>query len=601
MQEFKIISQLNPLLKANRSMLMTVVGAGMVGILFESVSIGLLIPFIYSLESEAFAFESDVWLVNAFNDWLQIIPAENRITTLLIAIFALIILKSFVDFAYEYVYSKGFASLAYKLRQQVFHRLMSVEMRFIDRFPSGKLVNTLNDQTWSTADTLFSVAGIYVNIFSICLLTLLLFLVSWQLTLFVFVIGGLISLVTRQVTKQITKLSAEGVRAEEKLTSQILRSIQGIRTVRMFNQQENEGAAFNDLSKEIKQVFFKSDILSSLIQPISEILAMGFVAAAFLWLARYPDQLPLVITLVIVLYRLHPQIVMLDETRTDLLASSASINAVLTVLNAKNDEPKIGKEVAQLNQSVEFSNVSFAYAENGENVLDQISLSFKKGETTAIVGPSGSGKSTLINLLLGFYPPSTGEILIDNQPIGSLNIASWRKHIAVVSQDIQLFDLSILDNISYGSPDVTYEQVVDAAKLADAHEFICDFENGYDTVVGDNGAKLSGGQKQRIALARAILFDSEILILDEATNALDSLSEHEVFKTINHLAIGRTIILISHNLANIANADRIYVIDSGNVAEAGTMEELILNDGLFAELYSLQQAKLQQFSGNGVF
>ncbi|MFK7803265.1 MAG: ABC transporter ATP-binding protein [Anaerolineae bacterium] len=606
MQDFNTIYRLKPLLKEYLWTFASVIGSGLLGSLFESVGIALFIPFLYSLEAGAFELESETWLVDVLNGWTETIPTENRVAIIVSAIFALIILKSGVTFLHEYLSSKGYAEIACRLRQLTFDKVMRIRMSVVDQRGSGKLVNTLNNQTWATADAIFSFAGLLFHGFSIIILTGLLFLISWQLTLFVILVAAIISMMTRLITNQIAGLSQQGVLLEDALTGRILRGVQGLRIVRMFNQQKYEQTEFESTSEGIKKVYFKVDILGSLIQPMSEILAMVFVAAALIWLLRDPSQLPLVITLIVVIYRLHPQVIAWDQARTEILAASGAINAVMDLIDEDEvyDLSAGTSTYTSIKHAIEFSNLSFQYeSSEGETatVLDNVSLKIAKNKTTAIVGPSGSGKTTLINLLLRFYDPTQGAILVDGQPLNTLSLTAWRKNMAVVSQDVQLFNISIADNIMYGKFEATKEQIVAAAKQADAHEFIIDLPNGYDTIVGDRGARLSGGQKQRISFARAILRDPQILILDEATNALDSISESQIYKFIAALGRERTVVIISHNLSTIENADQIYVLDSGEIVESGSKSDLILNQGLFSQLYKLQNGQPNEFHGMGRF
>jgi subfamily B ATP-binding cassette protein MsbA len=241
-----------------------------------------------------------------------------------------------------------------------------------------------------------------------------------------------------------------------------------------------------------------------------------------------------------------------------------------------------------LKRSLTFQSVGFRYNSTDKPALQENSFSIIKGKTTAIVGPSGAGKSTLIGLICRFYDVTEGEIYVDEHPLRELDLVSFRSHIAIVSQDIYIFNTTVRDNIAYGRLDATEAEIINAAKQANAHEFITKFPEGYDTILGDRGVRLSGGQRQRIALARAIIRDPQIFILDEATNALDSVSENIIQEAINTFGQNRTVIIIAHRLSTIEQADKILVLQEGRVVEQGNFQQLLKLNGLFTRLYHLQ-------------
>jgi len=241
-----------------------------------------------------------------------------------------------------------------------------------------------------------------------------------------------------------------------------------------------------------------------------------------------------------------------------------------------------------LKDRIRFDRVTFYYDDPDRPALRDVSLSIPVGKTTALVGPSGAGKSTLIHLVFRFYDPTGGEVLLDDEPLRSVRLEAWWSRIALVSQDVHMFNASVRENIAYGRLDATDEDIVAAAKLADAHGFIRELPQGYDTCVGDRGVRLSGGQKQRIALARAVVRNAQILILDEATNALDAISDNLIQEALDTLSDGRTVVVIAHRLSTVERADHIIVLEEGRVAEEGDLDDLLAKNGLFARLYKLQ-------------
>ena len=295
-------------------------------------------------------------------------------------------------------------------------------------------------------------------------------------------------------------------------------------------------------------------------------------------------------TFLVLLYRLQPRVKQFDADRVTLDGLSASVEEVRNLLD-ESDKPYLrsGSRVpASIEKGITFENVFFQYDSRKSAALSQVNCSINIGETTALVGPSGAGKSSMISLICRFYDPSSGRLLIDGVPLPELNLAWWRSQIAVVSQQVYLFNASVAENIAYGKLDATREEIVEAARKAHAVEFIEKLPNGFETILGDQGIRLSGGQRQRLALARAFIRDPEILILDEATNSLDLISEGVVQDALAQFGRNRTVLIVAHRISTIEHADKIVVLDSGRVIESGTVPQLLAAGGLFSRFYALQ-------------
>ena len=296
------------------------------------------------------------------------------------------------------------------------------------------------------------------------------------------------------------------------------------------------------------------------------------------------------------LYRLQPSVRKLDSDRVNLVGLLASVEDVISLLEIPEQQYIRSGNIHchGLKRSLTFKSVGFRYNPEDKPALNDISFSIPKGKTTAIVGPSGAGKSTLIGLICRFYDVTEGEIYVDDYPLRDLDLASFRSHIAIVSQDVYVFNTTVRENIAYGRLDATDAEIINAAKQANADEFIRKLPEGYDTILGDRGIRLSGGQRQRIALARAIVRDPQIFILDEATNALDSVSENLIQEAINTFGQNRTVIIIAHRLSTIEQADKILVLQEGRVVEQGNFQQLLQLNGLFSHLYHLQYGGVQR-------
>ncbi|MFQ5668777.1 MAG: ABC transporter ATP-binding protein, partial [Candidatus Binatia bacterium] len=307
-----------------------------------------------------------------------------------------------------------------------------------------------------------------------------------------------------------------------------------------------------------------------------------------------PSNLPAVLAFIFILYRLNPQVKELGVARIQLIASVGAVEVVTNLLDP-GGKPYIhpGSILFEsLQEAITFESVSFRYDPGEPPALRDVSIRILKGKTTALVGPSGAGKSTLINLILRFYDPTEGNIHVDQVPLRQLDLDSWRRRIAIVNQDVHVFNTTVRQNIAYGRLEATEEEVIAAARQANAHEFILALPQGYDTEVGDRGVRLSAGQQQRIALARAMVREPEILILDEATNAVDSISEDAIQESLQQLQRDRTVIIIAHRFSTIVRADQILVLDSGRIVEQGSVQQLLQNEALFAKLHELQNRSL---------
>jgi subfamily B ATP-binding cassette protein MsbA len=314
-----------------------------------------------------------------------------------------------------------------------------------------------------------------------------------------------------------------------------------------------------------------------------------------LWTAlATPGELPAVLAFLALLYRLHPQVQQLDAARVSLAAALAPAAAVMELL-APGDEPVLrsgARRCERLETGITLREVTFRYEAGGPPALDRVSLHIPAGATTAIAGPSGAGKSTLVRLLLRLADPTSGTIQVDGTPLPELDPASWRARIAVVGQDIPLLDATVAENIAYGRPTPASDgEIREAARRADADGFIEALPHGYATRLGADGVRLSGGQRQRIALARALLRDPEVLILDEATNAVDGVSAELIRRTLTEFGRGRTLVVVSHRPATVEGADQIVLLDAGRVRERGRAPELLQGGGLFARLHGLDRPR----------
>jgi subfamily B ATP-binding cassette protein MsbA len=585
----RALRALFPLLRLQRWMISVIIILGVLTALSEGLSISLLVPLIQNQMGTA-----DAGVIGKMTAVFQGIPAERRLWWIGVSILMLVVLKNILSYTYSLLFQWVNASISHRLRCGIFHQLLSVSQSYLDGHDSGKLLNTLGTDTWRVSSAFAVLANMIINVCMTLTLGSLLLLISWKLTLITGCLLLLISQIVQRLTGRAKQLGLQATAASATLSQRMLETFHGLRLVRAFGRETHEQNRFDVASGTVRKIFWKLESTSALVHPLSEVLTasllLGIVAVMAM---RTPGQVAASLTFLILLYRLQPRIKQFDSDRVALNAFSASVEEVRELLD-ETDKPYLrsGPQVLDsIEKGIVLENVSLYYGSGKGPALDQVTCSINIGETTALVGPSGAGKSSLISLVCRFYDPSSGRLLIDGIPLQELDLAWWRSQIAVVSQDVHLFNASVAENILYGKLDATREELLEAARKAHALEFIEDLPNGFETVLGDWGLLLSGGQRQRVALARAFIRDPQILILDEATNSLDLISETVVQDALEEFGRGRTVVIIAHRISTIEHADKVIVLDSGKVVESGSVTQLLSKGGLFSRFYALQLRK----------
>ena len=592
-KEFRVIRGLWPYLRLYPWAVPTIVVLGVLASLAEGLGISLFIPLLQSLESGSQTSGGGNWLVRSLDGLFTSIPAEQRLPIISLAIFGSVLLKAVLAFSNSVLFKGLDARVSHHLRSGLFKQLLNMSYGYFQRSDSGKLLNTLSSETWRTSQALSVLVGMIITTCTLAVYTLLLLLISWQLTLLVGAAMLGIALVVRMLTRHVARLGREATEANAVLSSRMLEGIWAMKVIRAFGREPFEQQRFDHASKQVSETFYRLGFAGGAVSPVYEVLAAALLVGIMLLTLQNPSNLAMFLVFLVLLYRLQPKIKALDSARVSLASLEAGVDEVNNLLT-EHDKPytRSGNiPHTQLEQAVVFDHVSFRYAPDEAPVLEDVTITIPAGKTTAFVGPSGAGKSTVINLLMRFYDPTAGAVLVDGKPLPDLDLRDWRHQVALVSQDIFIFGETVKDNIAYGQPDAALDDVIRAAKLANAHEFIIGLPQGYDTQLGDRGVRLSGGQQQRITLARAILRDPQILILDEATNSLDSISEFLIQEALDTLSQGRTVIVIAHRLSTIERADHIVVLEQGRVSEQGSFEQLLERDGLFAKLYNVQNRR----------
>ncbi|PIE57820.1 MAG: lipid A export permease/ATP-binding protein MsbA [Desulfobulbus propionicus] len=522
---------------------------------------------------------------NQDKELLHIMPLE------LLVVF---LVKGFFYFTYTYLLQWVGQSVIRDLRTGIYVHLNRLSLSFFHKNPTGELISRImNDVT--LLQGCISHAFIYLlrDFFTVIGLLAVIFYMDWQLALisFIFIPAAAVPIVV--FGKKFRRISANYQQEVGVSTSILHETIAGARIVKAFCMERAEAARFGQQMQGLFDILMRETRFKSLSHPMVEFMG-GIGMALIIWYggmqvlegASTPGTFMAFLTALIMLYEPVKGVSKINATIQSGMASAARIFNILDVQPSITD--KQGAAVLPpFSKSIEFRGVTFGY-ENSEPVLHHIELTMNRGEVLAVVGPSGSGKTTLANLIPRFYEVSKGGLYIDGHDIREVTMESLRRQIALVTQQTILFNDTVANNIAYGVADCTVEKIREAARSAHALDFIEALPDGFDTMVGESGARLSGGQQQRVSIARALLKDAPILILDEATSSLDTESEQQVQRALENLMKNRTTIVIAHRLSTIKNADRIIVLKDGRLLESGTHDELLAAGGEYKSLHQLQ-------------
>ena len=504
-------------------------------------------------------------------------------------------IKGLFFFGHNYSVGHLVQSLIVKLRQQLFDHLVNLSLTFFNRSKTGDLISRFTNDLHVFQNMLqVGVTGPFRDIPQFFLLLGIMFFRSWQLALVTMTIIP-VAIFFIQIFGQRNKVAVSQRQISfGDLSSLLVETISGIRVVKAFGMEKYESKRFKDANDDLYKNHMRSIMIDSYSYPVIEIIgaAAGATIVAYGGYLIINDQITAgdFTSFVISFFLLNEPVKKLNGFNLKLQEGIAAVQRIFNILDIKDDiviSPDATK-LTSFDREINLNIQAFHYPDQDEPAVKDFQLTLQKGEAVALVGSSGAGKTTIANLIPRFYDITRGEVYIDGHDLRDLDIASMRKLIAIVTQDTILFNDTIASNITYGQPDCSKERMYAAAQAANAHKFILEQSDGYETVIGEKGARLSGGQRQRLSIARALVKDAPILILDEATSALDSESEIEVQQAIEHLMENRTTIVIAHRLSTIRNADRICVMENGQIVEQGTHNELLSKEGRYQQLYEMQ-------------
>ncbi|MCT7665406.1 ABC transporter ATP-binding protein [Shinella kummerowiae] len=535
------------------------------------------------------------WIMEAVVNEAFANKRADLVAIICVSIFIAFVLRGFATYYQAVILSKIGNNIVARYQRRLFSHLMALSVGFFNEARSAYLAAQISQNVTGIRDVLnMTVTSVARDFLTLVALIGVMISKDWLLTLIVFVIAPPLIIGLRYVSRRLRSATRESVELNSHVLGAMQETIQGIAIVKAFTMEGQLKTKVEDIIGRAESRSNRIARLTERTAPMTETFA-GFAISGVLAYAAYrsiyggvlPGAFFSFVTALLMAYDPAKRLARLQVSMERAVVNARMIYEILDLQPRQADRPD-AKPLAISDATITFQNVRFGYSET-ETILKSVSFAAEGGKTTALVGPSGAGKSTVINLIPRFYDPVEGEILIDGQDIAHVTKQSLRNAIAYVSQQPYLFEGTIRDNIRYGRPDATDADIEEAARHAYAHDFILAQPLGYDTPVGENGVTLSGGQRQRLSIARALVRNAPILLLDEATSALDTESEQAVQKALDEAMSGRTVVVIAHRLSTVVRADKIIVMQDGQVAEEGTHEALAGRDnGLYARLNSLQ-------------
>lgn len=532
------------------------------------------------------------WLVKPAVD--KVFVERNGRFLLLIAsaILFAYLFRGVFSFFQSYMMRSAGAKIVRDIRNSLYQHATVLPMNFFGKDSTGAMISRIINDAGAVQGLLaYTIRDLFVESCTTVVLISVAMYMRWDLTLISIIVLPLALYAVARLGKRLKNVSMRAQEKISKITEILTESFAGIKIIKSFRREEDEVLRFREKNQDYYRELMRSTRIVEATSLIMEFVG-GFGIAFVVWYGGSlvikatitPGAFFSFLTAIFMVYTPAKRLVGVYNSLQQAKAPLERIDKLL----AEGKEADGKAELRGINEDIVFSNVSFRYENTKEDAIENINIAVKKGEVIALVGRSGAGKTTFVDLISRFYSPVQGAIYIDGADISGVTLKSLRPLIGIVSQDIILFNDTVLSNIAYGKKGATEEEIINAAKAAFAHDFILELPQGYGTVIGERGLRLSGGQKQRLSIARAILKNPPILILDEATSSLDTASEMMVQKALDMLMEGRTTFVVAHRLSTVRRADRIIVFDKGRIVESGTHDELLAANGLYRKLYDLQ-------------
>ncbi len=519
------------------------------------------------------------------SDFLKVLP---------IIIFVMMLVRGLSGFVSTYCLSWVSGNVVMLMRRKLFNQFMHMPVSYFDKESTGGLLSRITyDSEQVAGATSKALVSIVREGASIIGLLVLMFWNSWQLSLVLFIVAPIVAVAIRVVSKRFRKISRNMQQSMGHVTSSAEQMLKGHKVVLSYGGHNVERERFDRVSNQMRQHSMKLVAAQAIANPVIQVIA-SLALVAVLFLASFDsirsELTPGTFTVIFsAMFGLMRPLKALTNVTSDFQRGMAASQTLFGLMDLEVEKDSGERVVEKVKGDVEVKDVTFTYQGNEKPALSHVSFKIPAGKTVALVGRSGSGKSTIANLFTRFYDVDSGEILLDGHDVREYKLNNLRSHFALVSQNVHLFNDTIANNIAYAATEkYTREQIEKAAELAYAMDFINKMEQGLDTVIGENGASLSGGQRQRIAIARALLRDAPVLILDEATSALDTESEKAIQSALDELQKNKTVLVIAHRLSTIEQADEILVVDDGEIVERGNHQQLLAEDGAYAQLHRIQ-------------
>ena len=564
--------------------------------LFNGVSTTLIVPFVLGfLGKEDITLKAGPPVIQKLLSFFDRLNGGNSLAIMIVVIVLFIIFKNISIYLNSIVSGNLSRRLVKDIRKEGIKLLLEVDLDYFSKTKIGDIINKISNEVGRAAGAIQIAINIFTTSATILVYVGILISISWKLTLASTCLLLLVTLINQYLIKRAKSFGKILSEKSRNYSTALLEILTGIRLIKSVSNEEAEYQRIERVIEERERVDQQSQANYDAIGPINEVTGtLAILAIVFLGKAFFLQQIEALSTVLLiylyVLFRLLPIVSLLNSQRSGFANTAPGTEIVADFLRRDNKPFMANGQSLYTNieEGIRVEGVSFAYPGHDDLVIREVNLWVPKGTTLALVGASGAGKSTMADLLPRFYDPIEGRIAIDGKDLREYDIRSLRQAMGIVSQDTFLFNTSVRNNIAYGMENVSFDEVVEAAKRANAYEFIVDLPQGFDTEIGDRGVLLSGGQRQRLAIARALLRDPDILILDEATSALDTVSERLVQQAIDELCRDRTTVVIAHRLSTVHKANQIAVMEKGEVVEIGTHHELIKKGGHYTRLYAMQ-------------